>query len=265
MDPHFTTQDEPPPPYNERNSTSFNVLPPREAPYSPSFIDSLEEGGGPSCLPPPFTLTPATLTILPNSMLISTCTPNITTCALYELSRPLSGYARSVGIADIGSQSKLGENGMFKDLKEKETAMIWRVGGNLDSGMVICDQKTRRSLVLRTKAHWSGKGWEVKGEEKEGTWQYSGKLKKGVVEWKDGKGDLTAVEMPAVDRKREAEKLEVLVEIEKADMDLLVACWVARILQGMQKEGEKEMKEEQWRIGATEGKLHGRLYGCEFY
>jgi hypothetical protein len=44
------------------------------------------------------------------------------------------------------------------------------------------------------------------------------------VEWKDKKGDVVAVAAPAVHRETEAEKLEILMEIGKDNIDLLVGC-----------------------------------------
>jgi len=51
----------------------------------------------------------------------------------------------------------------------------------------------------------------------------------------------------------EAEKLQILVEIVKENIDFLVGCWTARILKYLQKEGEKGMKEEQWTSALLEG------------
>lgn len=49
-----------------------------------------------------------------------------------------------------------------------------------------------------------------------------------------------AVGTPAVHRETEAKTLEIWVEIVKENIDLLVDRWIARILQDMQKEGEKK-------------------------
>lgn len=84
---------------------------------------------------------------------------------------------------------------------------------------------------------------------------YSAKPKKGVVEWKDQKGDVVAVATPAVHGETEAEKLEILVEIVKENMDFLVGCWTARILKYLQKEVEKGIKGEQWTRALLKGKV----------
>jgi hypothetical protein len=56
-----------------------------------------------------------------------------------------------------------------------------------------------------------------------------------------------------VHREIEAEKLDILVEIVKENIDFLVGCWTAGILKDLQKEGEKGMKEEQWTSALLEG------------
>ena len=83
---------------------------------------------------------------------------------------------------------------------------------------------------------------------------------KSVFEWK-GLGSeeweqrvcFCTTRLPAVHRETEAEKLEILVEIVKENIDFLVGCWTARILNYLQKEGEKGMKEEQWTSALLEG------------
>jgi hypothetical protein len=284
MDP---AQDEAPPSYSDSVSNP-SAAPPLEKEIPLPQFESEGAEDGPSSptldVPPPFTLTPITLAILPNSMLIEPCKHNMR--ALYELTRPLSGHARTVGISEILPISRLGDNGMFKELKDKEKGMLWRVYENLsfprtkDATAVSGQRRGReelgigRGVVLRKKMGLGGKAWEAKGggdEKKESSLRYSAKQKKGVVEWRDAKGAVVAVEMPAMHRETEPEKLEILVEMGKKDMDLLVGCWVGRIHQEMQKEGEKEdkreakeRKEEQWARDAAEGKPYGRLHECEY-
>ena len=66
------------------------------------------------------------------------------------------------------------------------------------------------------------------------------------MEWKDKKGDVVAVAAPAVHRETEAEKLEILMEIGKDNIDLLVGCQTTRILEYMQKEGLTEEGRIKW-------------------
>jgi hypothetical protein len=286
MDPVIKAQDEAPPSYSDSVSSPSAVLPPQKVISSLPFDEDGAADGSPTLpleAPPPFTLTPITLALLPNSMLIEPSTQN--TRALYELTRPLTGHARTVGISEILPTSRLGENGMFKERKDKERNMLWKVYENLSlprsrDATAVSDQRrareemgSGRGVVLRRKVGLRGKVWEARGKEegKEGGLRFCAKFKKGVVEWRDEKGTVVAVETPPVDRETEPEKLEVLVEMGKDDMDLLVGCWIGRIHQETQKEGEKEdkreekeRKEEQSARDAAEGKPHGRLHDCEF-
>jgi hypothetical protein len=90
------------------------------------------------------------------------------------------------------------------------------------------------------------------------------------LEWKDKEGTLVAVESMAVNRESEEDRLEILVQMGKMEIDLLVATWVARIHQDTQKEGEKEekvekrkRKEEQRERDVEEGRPHGVLNDSE--
>jgi hypothetical protein len=53
---------------------------------------------------------------------------------------------------------------------------------------------------------------------------YHAKQRKGFVEWKDMKWKAVAIEMPAVDRDSDAEKLEVLVPLDKKMLDMMSRC-----------------------------------------
>jgi hypothetical protein len=70
-----------------------------------------------------------------------------------------------------------------------------------------------------------------------------------------------AVETSAVDRETGAEKVWILAELGKQDMDLLVGCWIDGIIQEMKKESEEENKEvketmkEQRPRDVAEGKI----------
>ena len=59
----------------------------------------------------------------------------------------------------------------------------------------------------------------------------------------------------------EADKLQILVEIVKENIDFLVGCWTARILKYLQKEGEKGMKEEQGTSALLEGNRRRSFMG----
>jgi hypothetical protein len=64
-----------------------------------------------------------------------------------------------------------------------------------------------------------------------------------------------------VHRETEVEKLGILVEIVKENIDFLVGCWTAGILKDLQKKkGEKGMKEEQWTSALLEGNRMRNLW-----
>ena len=77
----------------------------------------------------------------------------------------------------------------------------------------------------------------------------------------------------AVNKESEEERLEILVQMGKMEIDLLVATWVARIHQDTQKEGEKgekeekvekqKRKEERREREVEEGRPHGVLHDSE--
>lgn len=116
-----------------------------------------------------------------------------------------------------------------------------------------------------------GRSWDARSHGED--WQsgntllYTAKQNKGVVEWKDAKGKVVAIESPAVNRETDAEKLEILVALEKQMLDMIVAVWVGRVWQdarveGVKREEEdaKKRKEEQRARDAEEGKSHGKLH-----
>jgi hypothetical protein len=162
--------------------------------------------------------------------------------------------------------------GCSKIERRKRRSMLLRVGAerSVDLGKgkrrkkltMICNQKSRRSVVQRRKVGLSGKGWEVKDGENESVVNFSVKQEKGILEWKNGKGMIVATETPAEDREREEEKLETIAEMGKEDMDLLVGCSVARRLRGMQKYSEMEDKmdvrkrEEESVSDTVENRMH---------
>jgi hypothetical protein len=150
---------------------------------------------------------------------------------------------------------------MFRETKGKERGIVWRVAGELGSETFVCDRRDKWSVVLRRKAYLSGKGLEVKSGDNECVLHYSAKPKTGIVVWKDQKGDVVALATPAVHRETEAEKMDIFVEIVKENIDLLVDRWIARILQDMQKEGEKGTKEEQWTSALLKGNRMGSFMG----
>jgi hypothetical protein len=158
--------------------------------------------------------------------------------------------------------------------------MLWIAGAEVGVGLrkgkkdekMVCNRKSRRNVVLRRKVGLSGRDWEVKGEVDESVVHFSVKQKKGILEWNGGKGMMIAIETLGEDREREEEKLEIMVEMGKEDMDLVVGSWIARRRREMQKECEikdkkeaKQRKVEESTSDAAEDRLHRRLHECEFF
>ncbi len=91
--------------------------------------------------------------------------------------------------------------------------------------------------------------------DKPGLLQCSGKQKKGVLEWEDAEGNVVAIETMAINRGSEEERFEILVQMGKMEMDLLVATWVARIHQDTQKEGRRRRRLKRRRRSRGRGIL----------
>ncbi|POS72632.1 hypothetical protein DHEL01_v208973 [Diaporthe helianthi] len=79
----------------------------------------------------------------------------------------------------------------------------------------------------------------------EGTWGdddsrkplYLVQQKKGVLEWRNSFNELVAVNSPASAQSRQDESLQVLVALEKKDLDVIVAVWMARVWLDTQNRG----------------------------
>ena len=77
---------------------------------------------------------------------------------------------------------------------------------------------------------------------------YCAQLHGGVVEWKDSKGRLVAIDHMGRGI-GEMESLEILVALNRRHLDMLVAVWISRIHQDTQREGEREEKERRLASG----------------
>jgi hypothetical protein len=245
---------------------------------SPQPEEPGEEDDIPDYDPPPFTLSPITLTLAPTSILI---TPPTSPRTLYQLTRPLTGHTRTTSLAEILPSSKINSDGTLQNMRDRQ--ILYKIYEHMAiprnpraTAVSAQHKKLIQGTVLKQgHAFGSGAVWEARarGEDRmsENTLLFSAKRQKGVVEWKDAKGTLVAVEMPAVDRGEESEILEVLVPLEKKMMDMIVAVWVARVHQVTEIEGKKEemaeaktRKQEKRAQDAAEGKPHGKMHDCEF-
>lgn len=85
---------------------------------------------------------------------------------------------------------------------------------------------------------------------------YCANINGGVVEWRDAKGRLVARDWMVGRERREddEERLEVLVELGRRGLDMLVAVWLGRIQQDILKE-----EEENRRVGGQAVMREGGL------
>lgn len=241
-----------------------------------------DEEDVPTCDPPPFSVSPITLILLPRSHLISPARPN--SRPLYELTRPLDGHCRTVAVAEVLPTSRLREDGRLKEIKERQ--IIYKIYEHMtypsSKNETEIDSQTSKCIQGTVLKHLKFPDvWEARRQKEEGinkvNWKgindrnllYTGKAKKGVLQWKDNRGILVAIETTAVDHDVEPEQLKILVPLGRKMLDLLVAVWLARIHQDTQKAGQKEDREEEKRRDAAQkvqdaldGKPHGKIHNC---
>lgn len=268
-----------PPPYDAVSSPGAPEDYPQEKTPLPSNDDLEDESALGSQPPPPFTVTPGTLTLAPGSVLIrgavSTGRP------LYQLSKPLNGHAMSVVLMDVDEYRALDCDGMMSSMWEEDK--LYRIYEHRDLANMnaqvaeVSAQKPKQfhGVLLNKKRSVGING--VK-ESFEATWGpdlnrktlYQTRRKKGVLEWRDATDKLVAIDNPAVDRKSQAESLDILVPLDKKNLDFIVALWMARVWQDTQAEGKKEdeqaakqRKYEQKYLDKQEGRPHGPLHDAK--
>lgn len=270
---------QPPPAYSEcvgEPETPID-LPPEKQQLAEDLFEDEHDIATASQAPPPFSVTPGTLVIAPQSVLIHT--PVSGARALYQILNPLNGHASSNCLLDVPPNRHLREDGALKTVRQRdELYRIYRprasvkehtrelvVGGQHSdqfSGMWL--RKGVLVGITGAKTCFEASTRDEKGHVKT---IYLARPNKGVLEWRDGGGTLVAVDTPAVDRKMESESLEIMNHLDKRNLDLIVALWVARIYQDTQEEGAKEDKEdakhrraEQKELDKQEGRPHGLLH-----
>jgi hypothetical protein len=285
MTPAFSiTPKEPPPSYD----ASISSPPPTQNTEEcvPQGKKEDKEQDIPDFEPPPFSLSPITLTISPKSHLIDyhlktaavgSSTPKR---ALYELTNALDGHSRNVGIVEILPSTNLRPDGRCKEFKEKQ--ILYHVieyplfPHNPRCTAISAQNKKLIQGTILTKCVGFGPAWEARSHgvdwRSENTLLYTAKHKsKGILEWKDEKGAVVAMETCTGGFKTDREELEILVPLEKKMLDVVVAVWVARIFHEVEKLGKKEDKEDEKRRkeeqkvrDAEEGKPHGVLHDRVF-
>jgi hypothetical protein len=248
---------------------------PSSKPQKPSAPD--EQPDIPPFDPPAFSISPITLSIQPNSFLVvpipdaSTAFP--ITRALYELIQPLNGRYSSTAIAEISSYARLRDDGRCRRIWDNQFLYSIKQLNDIVLGpKAIAISAQRKRLIQGTvlRRQWGfRKSWEARSHniDREGEDQtellYNAKQNRDVIEWKDARGKLVAMEIPATDRTKIAEKIQILVQLDKTLLDMLVAAWVARIWQDVrndvlkaEEEDAKVRMDEQKMRDGPRGKLH---------
>lgn len=266
-----------PPPYDAVSSPGAPAdLPPEKAPLPDNVEDEAESAFGLEP-PPPFTVTPGTLFLAPNSVLIrSTASP--VGRPLYQLSKPLNGHVMSVIMMNVPEHRDLHDDGTMNGIAEEDK--LYRIYEHRDLAnmnsveVTVSAQKPNQFHGVRLKKTSSFGLAGTKeffeatcGDELNKKVLYQARKNKGIFEWRDGTNRLVAIDTPAIDRKSQEESLDILVALDKKHLDLLVALWMACIWHDTQAEGKKEdkqvakkLKYGQRQLDKEEGKPHGPLH-----
>lgn len=269
----------PPPSYASctGGSDTPEDLPPEKERLQEDLIEDDNNFASASRLPPPFAVTPGTLVMAPQSVLIH-C-PVSGARPLYQLSRPLNGHITTTCLIDVPATRRLREDGCLKTVRNHDE--LYRIYQARELFQrypreVIVEAQHRDQFSnarLRKDITIGIKGIKIvfdaisADEEKHPRMLYLATQKKGVLEWHDGGGTLVAVETPALNRQVDEERLDIVVPLDKRHLDFLAALWVARIYQDSQEDGVKEDKEnakmrraEQKELDKEEGKPTGFLH-----
>ena len=206
--------------------------PPNDLP--PSYGSSLAPPPQPTTAEPP-TYTTATNTPQTRN------TPSISNLTLilrgpqiapsHDLSKPLYVLNRppQTGLRDVYELSKLtyrltettGEGRVRQ--KEKRIYDFW---SNYKTGVDVAGKTGNKSVCVTTYSPlWSS--CTVKGHFSCGRSMKARFKKDTSLEWKDEKGEVVAVEVRGDEVS--PPRLEVRREVRERDLDLLVACWCARV------------------------------------
>lgn len=272
--------EQPPPAYSDcvgEPETPID-LPPEKQQVAEDILEDEHDISTSSTAPPPFSVTPGTLVIAPQSTLIQP--PIQGARPLYQILKPLNGHAMSNCLLDVPQNRRLREDGAPKMVRPRDDLYrMYRPRSSVvqhTRELVVSGQHSGqfsgvwlRKGILKVGITGVKIGFEASSRDEEGHVRelYIARPNKGVFEWHDGGGTLVAVDTPATDRTMEEERLEIMVQLDKRHLDLIVALWVARIYQDTQEEGAKEDKQdakqrraEQKELDKQEGRPHGLLH-----
>lgn len=265
-----------PPPYDSVSSPGEPADLPQEKAPLPDAIEDEDESALDSEPPPPFTVTPGTLILAPDAVLIRGPVPGAR--PLYQLSRPLNGHATTVNLMNVPADRQLKEDGTMEEILERDK--LYKIYQHRDLANMsapvaeVSSQRPRQFDGVRLKREKS-LGFSGVKESFEATWGeednrkplYQGWRKKGILEWRDSANVLVAVDKSAGAQKLQDESLEILVPLGKKHLDVMVGVWIARIWHDTQAEGQKEDKQEakrrkseQRQLDKEEGRPHGRVH-----
>lgn len=266
-----------PPPYDAVSSPGAPAdLPPEKAPLPDNVEDEAESALG-SVPPPPFTVTPGTLFLAPDDVLIRGTVSGVGR-PLYQLSKPLNGHVMSVTLIEVPERRMLQYDDTLSSVCEEDK--LYRIYEHRDLANMnaqvaeVSAQKPRQFHGVHLKKV-SSMGLTGAKESFEATWGdelnkktiYHARQKKGVFEWRDATDRLVAIDNPAVDRSSQEESLDIFVSLDKKNLDFMVALWIARIWHDTQAKGKKEdrqvakqRKSEQKQLDKEEGKPYGLVH-----
>ncbi|KAH8774444.1 hypothetical protein F5883DRAFT_546816 [Diaporthe sp. PMI_573] len=265
-----------PPPYDAVSSPGAPADLAQEKAPLPDAIEDQDESALDSEPPPPFTVTPGTLILARDAVLIRGAVPGAR--PLYQLSRPLNGHATMVTLMDVPAQRRLNGDGTIEEVQERDK--LYKIYqhrdlANLSTSVAeVSSQKLGQLEGVRLRKETS-MGLTGMKESFDATWGdedsrkplYQARQKKGILEWRDSANKLVAVNIPAGAQRLQDESLEVLVSLGKKHLDLIVALWMARVWHDTQAEGLKEGKQEakrrkseQRQLDKEEGRPSGRIH-----
>lgn len=267
---------EAPPPYDAASSSGAPAdLPAEKAPLPDKVGGQFEPASG-SGHPPPFALTPGTLILARDAVVIRPAVPGAR--PLYELSRPLDGHATSVLLMYVPEYRVLHWDGTMWGAEEQDK--LYRIYEHRDlanmNARVAQVSAQHHKQFYGVRLSWgSSLGLTGVKESFEATWGddlnrktvYQARENKGCLEWRDSTNKLVAIDSRTNFRGSREESLDILVSLDKKHLDLIVALWVARIWHDTQDEGHKEdkkgatrRKHEQKQLDKEEGRPHGPLH-----
>lgn len=265
-----------PPPYDSVSSPGAPADFPQEKRPIPDAIEDQDESALDLEPPPPFTVTPGTLILARGAVLVRGQVPGAR--PLYQLSRPLDGHATMVTLLNVPENRDLKEDGTLEQVQEGDK--LYKIYkhrdlANLDASVAaVSSQKIGQLEGVRLKKEASV-SFTGRKEYFEATWGeddsrkplYQARQNKGILEWRESSTRLLAASSLNGTQSLQDESLEVLVALNKKDLDRIVAVWMARVWLDTQAEGLKEerqeakrRKSEQRELDKQEGRPHGRIH-----